>query len=136
VQRGFVVECTGRLSGRPVHASLYENDSAVNVVEVGIGAAGAAREVADIADLAHGGRVRAAVRLDGARARITGTLRVTGRPTRIRQEQDDAGQHIVAAGRHRAITAALRISFRGDTTRLECANAFQYRLRVTTTPTV
>ena len=46
-ERGIVLECTGRLAGKHVFTSLYENDAFVNVIQVVVGDAGtgASREV-------------------------------------------------------------------------------------------
>jgi hypothetical protein len=133
VEKGVVIECTGHLGGQDVYVSLYENNRYVNVVQVNVGDDGASREVRDIV---RAGRVRAAVRVDGANARVTGTVRVTGRPTRVHEEIDDAGQHIVSDGTHRSLSTRLRVAFRGDRARLTCDNAFRYRLRVTKKPSV
>lgn len=132
-EKGLVIECTTRIGGAPAYVSLYENNRFADVAQVAIGEAGGSREVDRIA---VGRNVRTAVRVAGARARVTGTLRVTGAPTPVHEEHDDAGQHIVVDGTHRAITARLRLSYRGDTARLDCDNAFRYRLRVTRTPVV
>ena len=133
VEKGVVIECTGLLDGQDVYVSLYENNRYTNVVQVNVGEDGASREVRDIV---RAGRVRAAVAVDGDTARVTGTVKVTGQPTRVHEEIDDAGQHIVSDGTHRAISTRLRVAFRGERTRLTCDNAFRYRLRVTKTPSV
>ena len=133
VEKGVVIECTGALAGRPVYVSLYENNRYVNVVQVDVGDDGASREVRDIV---RAGRVRTSVAIGDDVARVAGTVAVTGRPTRVHEEQDDAGQHILSDGTHRALSTRLRVSFQGERTRLACDNAFRYRLRVTKTPSV
>jgi len=133
VEKGVVIECSGRVGGQPVYVSLYENSRYVNVVQVNVGDDGASRQARDIV---RAGRVRAAVRIGDTTARVTGAVRVTGRPTRVHEVQDDAGQHIVSDGTHRALSTRLRLSFGGDVTRLTCDNAFRYRLRVTKTDVV
>lgn len=133
VEKGVVIECSGRVGGQPVYVSLYENSRYVNVVQVNVGDDGASREARDIV---RAGRVRTAVRIGDATARVTGVVRVTGRPTRVHDEQDDAGQHIVSDGTHRALSTRLRLSFGGQRARLTCDNAFRYRLRVTKTDVV
>ena len=131
VEKGVVIECTGHLDGQDVYVSLYENNRYSNVVQVNVGEVGSSREVRDIV---RAGRVRAALRIDGSIARVAGSVSVTGRPTRVHEELDDAGQHIVSDGTHRALSTRLRVSFRGERSRLTCDNAFRYRLRVTKTP--
>ncbi|GAA1975922.1 hypothetical protein GCM10009798_41470 [Nocardioides panacihumi] len=133
VEKGVVIECSGQVGGRSVYVSLYENSRYVNVVQVNVGDDGASREVHDIV---RAGRVRAAVRIGDSTARVTGVVRLTGRPTRVHDEQDDAGQHIVSDGTHRALATRLRLSLNGDKARLTCDNAFRYRLRVTRTDVV
>ena len=133
VEKGVVIECTGRVGGQDAYVSLYENNRHGNVVQVNVGDGGAAREVRDIV---RAGRARAAVRIDGSSARVTGTVRATGRRSAVHEEIDDAGEHIVSEGTHRALRTRLRISFRGETSRLACDNAFRYRLRVTRTTIV
>jgi len=131
VEKGVVIECTGRLGGQDVYVSLYENNRYTNVVQVNVGEDGASREVRDVV---RAGRARAAVRVDGSVARVTGAVRASGRRTAVHEETDDAGQHIVSEGTHRALRTRLRIAFRGEWSRLACDNAFRYRLRVTKTP--
>ena len=133
VEKGVVIECTGRLGGQDVYVSLYENNRYANVVQVGVGEDGASREVRDIV---RAGRARAGVRIDGSAARVTGRVRATGTRSAVHEEMDDAGQHIVSEGTHRALRTRLHVSFRGETSRLACGNAFRYRLRVTKTPIV
>ena len=133
VEKGIVIECTGSLDGQDVYVSLYENNRYANVVQVNIGETGASREPRDIV---RGGRARTSVVVDGATARVAGTVEVTGRTTPVHEEMDDAGQHIVTDGTHRALRTRLRLSYDGSRTRLTCDNAFRYRLRVTRTPIV
>lgn len=133
VERGIVVECTTEIGGQPAYVSLYENNRYANVVQVNIGEEGASRQPADIA---RAGRVRTGVTVAGSRARVTGTVAVTGPATRVHEEQDDAGQHLVMDGTHRALTTRLTLSYRGEQAPLTCETAFRYRLRVTRTPSV
>jgi hypothetical protein len=131
VEKGVVIECTGRLDGQDVYVSLYENNRYANVVQVNVGEDGGSHEVGDIV---HAGRVRAAVTIAGDTARVAGTVALTGDRTHVHEEIDDAGQHIVSDGTHRALSTRLRVSFQGEKAPLTCDNAFRYRLRVTKTP--
>jgi hypothetical protein len=133
VEKGVVIECTGHVGGQDVYVSLYENNRYANVVQVNIGEDGASRQVRDIV---RGGRARAGVRIDGSLARVAGAVRATGRRSAVHEEMDDAGQHIVTDGTHRALRTRLHLSFRSERSRLTCENSFRYRLRVTKTPIV
>jgi hypothetical protein len=131
VEKGYVIECTGKLAGRPVNASLYENNAYKNVVGLSIGDAGGSAEPGDVV---RGSKVRTSVRVDGATAKIAGTVRTTGRPTPVREDLEDNEQHIVSVGTHRKVKTRLTLSYKGTSARLTCANAFRYKLRVTKTP--
>ena len=130
-ERGIVLECTGRLAGKRVFASLYENDAFVNVIQVVIGddGTGASREVER--GFLDDGRVRGSVRIDGKRALVTGTAHRVGARIRVHEEHDDAGQHITADGYHRRLANDLVLTYAGRTRPLTCNPAFAFNLQVT-----
>ena len=136
-ERGIVVECTGTIDGRDVYASLYENDTYVNVLQVLVGddagQVGGSRQDRD--GFLDQGRVTAAMKVDGRRALITGTARRVGDRIPVSEEYDDAGQHITTTGFHRSLDTDLTLSWRGDRAPLDCATAFAYRLTVVKEPT-
>ena len=131
-ERGVVVECTGTLHGRSVFASLYENDTYANVLQVLIGnddrQVGGSRQDRD--GFVDRGRVTAAMKVDGRRALITGTAHRVGDRIPVSEEYDDAGQHITTTGFHRSLDTDLRLTWRGRSAPLDCATAFAYRLKV------
>jgi len=137
-ERGVVVECTGTLHGRSVYASLYENDRYANVLQILVGdgrnRVGGSREDRD--GFLDGRTVRAAMKVDGSRAAITGTARKVGAPTAVNDEYDDAGQHITTTGSHRRLATDLQLTWRGRTAPLSCGTAFAYDLMVTRESTV
>jgi hypothetical protein len=137
-ERGIVVECTGTVQGRSVYASLYENDPFGNELQILIGdddqQVGGGRGDRD-GFLDHG-RVTAAMRIDGHRARITGTARKVGDRIPVSEEYDDAGQHITSTGFHRSLATDLTLTWRGHTASLDCGTAFAYRLKVVKESTV
>lgn len=137
-ERGIVVECTGTVHGRSIYASLYENDTYANVLQVLIGdddhQVGGSREDRD--GFLERGQVTASMKVDGTRARITGTARRVGDRLPVHDEYDDAGQHITATGFHRSLDTDLRLTWRGRSVPLDCDTAFAYRLSVTKESTV
>jgi hypothetical protein len=137
-ERGIVVECSGTVHGRTVYASLYENNHYGNELQLLIGddddQVGGSRKDRD--GFLERGLVRAAMKVDGDRARITGTARKAGRTTPVHDEYDDAGQHITAVGTHRRLATDLQLTWRGRTAPLDCDTAFVYDLKVTKESTV
>ena len=130
---GNVLECTGTIRGRAVWASLYENNTAGNIIQVVIGddddQVGGSREVAD--GFIHEKQVFGALRLDGKRVVIKGHASRFGKRIPVHDEFDDAGQHIVVDGFHRKLATDLTLTWRSRTKRLSCDNAFFYNLQVT-----
>ena len=80
-ERGHVVECTGTWRTRPVFASVYENSEFGHEVFVRVGddgdEVGATRR--PTTPMIEDGEVAAWVRLDGRRARLTGTAERFGK---------------------------------------------------------
>ncbi|HEU4810638.1 MAG TPA: hypothetical protein VFT00_00725 [Nocardioides sp.] len=130
-ERGIVLECTGRLAGKHVFTSLYENDAYVNVIQVVIGddGTGASREVER--GFLDDGQVRGSVRVDGRRALVTGTAHRVGERLPVHEEYDDAGQHITVDGYHRRLANDLVLTYAGRTRPLTCDTAFAFNLQVT-----
>jgi hypothetical protein len=129
-ERGNLIECTGRYRGTDTFVSVYENNRYTNVLQVvvGDGGAGASREVAE--GFVDGSRVHGALRLQGKKVTVSGTAVRTDQRTKVHEEHDDAGQHIVIDGYHRALDSDLTMSWQGTTIRLTCDNAFYYNLKV------
>ncbi len=137
-ERGIVVECTGTVHGRDVFASLYENDTFGNTIQVVIGhdgeQVGGSRSDAD--GFRSGRQVRGALRVDGSRALITGTARRIGDRTPVNETYDDAGQRITTTGFHRDLLTRVTITWQRRTAPLDCGTAFRYDLTVVKEPIV
>jgi hypothetical protein len=134
VEKGVVLECTGEAEGLSAYVNLYENDTYSNYLQVVLDddpERAASREPRDIL---RAGKVRAGIRVAGKRARIVGTATRVGLRTRVHEEIDDAGQHVVMHGYHRRLAHRLVLRYDGATVPLRCAPAFFYRLKVTKTP--
>ena len=132
-ERGNVIECTGTIDGRPVYASVYENDTYANVVQVLIGGdddqVGNSREDAD-GFLDHQ-KVYASLRVGGKKAVVSGSAVRVGRRIPVHEQYDDAGQLITVDGIHRRLRTDLELAWGKKTAPLTCDNAFFYRLQVT-----
>ena len=136
-EHGHVVECTGTWKGQPVFASLYENNDFGNEVFIHVGEDGdevGATRNPDGALLVDG-EVATGLRLDGKRARLTGTAERFGKKIAVHEEHDDAGYHIVVDGFHKRLDTDLEMTWRGTTVPLDCDSAFFYDLVVEKTPT-
>lgn len=136
-ETGHVVECTGTFGGRPVFASVYENDRFGNEVFVHVGEDGdevGATRTTDEA-LIVDGEVATGLRLDGKRVRLTGTAERVGGKIAVHEEHDDAGYHIVVDGFHKRLDSDLAMTWRKKTVPLTCDTAFFYDLVVQKTPT-
>ena len=135
-ERGVVVECTGTTHGRDVFASVYENNTFGNTLQIVVGdddeQVGGSRNDRD--GFVDHGRVRAVMKVDGRRALISGSAHRVGDRIPVSEEQDDAGQHVTSTGFHRSLDTDLRLTWRGATVPLDCATAFAYRLTVTKEP--
>ena len=130
-ENGIVLECSGTWRGEHVYASLYENSTAGNVMQVVIAdgdVAGGGRETTRA--FKDGRDVRGAMKLEGKRAVIEGTAKAVGKKVAVHEEHDDAGQHIVVDGTHRRLVADLDLTWKGTTVPLDCADSFVYDLRV------
>lgn len=133
-ERGTVLECVGTWHGRQVYTLVYENSNAGNSVQVVIddGEYGAGRDTKRA--FVDGRDVRATIKLDGDRAVVAGTARKVGKPTKVHEVIEDAGQTIESNGRHRRLAADLTLTWRGTTVPLDCAGSFAYQLSVTRSP--
>ena len=134
-EKGIVLECTGEARGLSAYVNLYENDVFTNYVQVVLDddpKRAASREPKDVWS---DGQVSTWVTINGKRATITGTAGKVGKRTRVHEELDDAGNHIVSDGWHRRLKHDLTLRYAGRSVDLTCDPAFSYRLEVTKTPT-
>jgi hypothetical protein len=136
-ERGIVVECSGTWHGKDVYASLYENNTAGNVIQIVVDGGDVAAGGRDVRyAFRHGRTVFGAMRLGGRRAVIEGTARAVGARTPVHDVYDDAGQHITVDGTHRRLATRLTMTWRRTTLPLDCAGSFVYDLQVTKESTV
>ena len=137
-ERGIVLECRGDLDGTAVYTSLYENDVYGNWFQVVLGDpdAGNGRSRTVKRAILEDGKVRASIKLDGAKAVVRGTASKVGKKKPVHEELDDAGYFIVNHGTHRRLRNDLAFEYDGKATRLTCDPAFAYNLKVTRTPIV
>lgn len=136
-EKGILLECSGTWRGEDVFASLYENNTYGNTIQVVIGdgdVAGGGRETT--VPFKDGRDVRGVLKLKGKRAVVEGTARAVGPKKPVHEEHDDAGQHITIDGTHRRLANDLTLTWKGTTVPLDCDNAFVYDLQVTKEPTV
>ena len=136
-ETGILLECSGTWKGEDVYASLYENNTYGNTIQIVIGdgdIAGGSRETTK--DFKDGRQVRGVLKLNGKRAVIEGTARPVGKKILVHEEHDDAGQHITVDGTHRRLANDLELTWKGTTVPLDCENAFVYDLQVTKESTV
>ena len=132
-ERGYVIECTGIHRGQEAWVSLYENDTYTNVIQVVVGddGTGVSREVKT--GFVDHGDVRGSLRLKGRRLVVEGNANRVGPRIPVHEEHDDAGQHIVADGYHKALRTDLSMRWMKHTIALDCPNAFFFKLNVTKT---
>ena len=130
---GNVIECTGTIRGRAVWASLYENNTVKDVIQVVIGdgdnQVGNSREVTD--GFIHEKQVHGSLKVGGKKAVIDGYASRHGKRKPVHEEYDDAGQHITVDGFHKPLATDLTLTWRQRTVQLTCDNAFHYDLQVT-----
>lgn len=132
-EKGIVLECTGSVPGLEAYVDLYENNRYANYFQVILNQDPALASSREPADLWHGKKVRGSVRVDGHRARVTGTASKVGGPFQVHEEYDDAGQHVVAHGTHQRLRNRLVLRYAGAVVPLICDPAFFYKLDVTKT---
>jgi hypothetical protein len=132
-ERGNVIECTGTIGDHPVYASVYENDTYANVIQVLIGdddhQVGNSREVAD-GFLDHR-QVLGSLRVGQKLAVVSGSAVRVGKRIPVHEQYDDAGQLITVDGIHRRLRTDLELTWGRKTAPLTCDIAFFYRLGVT-----
>ena len=137
-ERGVLVECSGTIRDRAVFASLYENRTFGNEIQVLIGdddgqVGGNRRDPDGFVD---GRRVRGSMKVGSDRAVIAGTAPRTDVVVPVDEVYDDAGMRITTTGRHRLLDADLTLNWRHRTVPLDCETAFRYALTVTKEPII
>jgi hypothetical protein len=128
-QSGIVVEASGSAAGITASVTLYENSEHGNSVQVVLG-----EDLIGYAEPASAlvvdGTVEQSVLVDGTPATVTGTLTGSGRPEKLVEPMQDAGEQIVTRGTHTALVGDLTLTYDGVTVPLHLDNAFAYDLEV------
>lgn len=130
VQRGLVLEGTGALGEQTVMVTVYENSLYGNSVQVILGDPdeGHFGYAEQAESFVVDGVLHASVEIDGETAELAGTVVTTGRPTRLTDPYQDAGEQIVDKGTHTQLVTDVTITYAGTTAPLEFAPAFAYDL--------
>ena len=135
-ERGNVIECHGRAHGISIRASVYENHRYGNTVQVVIGdpdaGNGASRDSDD--KFVVDGAVKASVKIGGKRVLIEGAAKRHGARTKVYDERDDAGFHIITRGFHRQLVTDMGARYAGKGIPLTCETAFHFDLEVKKIP--
>ncbi|MGW0661025.1 hypothetical protein [Streptodolium elevatio] len=150
-QRGHALACEGTVGGLSVTVDLYENSvhgaHAGIFVETAEGAYRGGFGPQDTRMFRHG-RVSAQIALEpaeedgvarspiaaGAVADVGGTYARTGRPERVHEEIEDAGQLIVTDGLNQRLRTDVSVSLLGRDVPLSCGTAFAFDLLVRAYP--
>lgn len=131
-QSGLVMEGTGELNGTPVSVTVYENSLYGNTVQVVLGDPDDDRigYVEQQSPFVVDGRLAAEVRIAGDVAALHGTVEATGRPERLTEPVQDAGEQIVSRGTHTQLATDVTLSLGGEQAAVAFAPAFAYDLAV------
>lgn len=133
-QRGIVMEGWGEAHGLTAMVTVYENSLYGNSVQVVIGDPDDDRIGASEQHTPYvvDGRLDTSVQVDGRPATLTGTVEVTGRPTKVVEPLQDGGEQIVTRGTQSALHAQVTLTYDGISVPVTFAPAFAYELDVRT----
>ena len=134
-EKGIVLECIGETRGLSAYVNLYENNAYSNYVQVILNDQPTLAASREPKDIWSDGVVRTSVTIKGQKVKIVGSASKYGKRSPVREEIDDAGQHIVSDGWHRQLENDLTLTYAGTAVALTCAPEFFYKLEVTKTPT-
>lgn len=134
-EHGIVMEGTGAADGLEVMATLYENSRYGSSLQVVIGDPELDRIgfIEQAEAFVVDGRLDAEVVVDGKVASVTGTVERSGRPTKVVEPLQDAGEQIVVRGTHTQLAADVTLSYDGIDVPLEFAPAFAFDLETRST---
>lgn len=127
-QSGIVVEASGSSGDTTASVTLYENSQHGSSVQVVLGED--LIGYAEPADLLVDGAVDATVEVDGKQATVTGNLSPNGRPEKLVEPTQDAGEQVVTRGTHTPLVGDLTLTYDGVTVPLHLDTAFAYDLEV------
>ncbi|HSA51448.1 MAG TPA: hypothetical protein VLH10_15250 [Yinghuangia sp.] len=142
VERGHALSCSGAAEGVSAYVELYENSAygahANVVVETPSGEYGGGFGP-ETTSLFKRGSVQADVEIgplgeepagDRYTLVVEGTYERAGRPERVDEVIEDAGQRIVTKGRKSPLAAQVSVTVLGKTVPLSCDTAFAFDLVV------
>ena len=132
-QRGIVLEGSGLEGDLPVAVTVYENSLHGNSIQVVLGDPDNGGQIGFVeqADpFVVDGVLDATVVIDGRTVELTGTVEETGRPTKVIEPIQDAGEQVLSKGTHTQLLTDVRLSFEQKSVALEFAPAFVYDLEI------
>jgi len=130
-EAGIVLEGSGSVGDLSASITVYENSLYGNSVQVVLGDDVIGDDEGTTAYLVDG-VLQATVRVDGKAATLSGRLAPTGRPEKIVEPAQDAGEQLVTRGTHTELVGDVTLSYDGVVIPLELAPAFAYDLEVRT----
>jgi hypothetical protein len=128
-QRGVVLEC----AGDGARVDVYENGTYGNTLVVIVGDPDLDQfgSIERTDPFVLDGAIDETVEVRGGHtATVTGTVAATGRPTRITDPVQDAGEQIVSRGSHQPLTTDLVVTVDGAAVPVTCDPAFAFDLEV------
>lgn len=131
-QSGIVLECAGSAGDVSAVATVYENQMYGSSLQVVLGDPEEDRigSVEQTEPFVVDGAMDASVEIQGETATVAGTVAPTGRPEKLTEPIQDAGEQIISQGTHTRLATDLALTVGQTTVPLECAPAFAYDLEV------
>lgn len=126
-QAGVVLEGTAD-AGQPVLVTVYENSKYGSSIQVVLGDPDEENfgYVEQPGALIAGGVLDVTIDVKGTPVTLRGTVAKTGRPEKIQESYQDAGQQIVDKGTHTQLATDIDVIVRGVTAPVSFAPAFAY----------
>ena len=129
IQRGVVLEGYGD----GAFVTVYENSRYGNSLQVVLGdpdEGGHVGYVEQSDPVVVDGVLTVTLDIDGFPAELSGTVTPTGRPERLVEPMQDAGEQLVTRGTHTRLLTDITLSYRGTVVSLAFDPAFAYDLEV------
>lgn len=129
-EQGIVLEGSGATDGRTVMATLYENSRYGSSLQVVLGDPEEDRIgfVEQAGAFVVDGRLDVEVVVEGEVVSLTGTVEEAGKPTRITEPAQDAGEQLVIRGTNTQLRADVTVTYDGVEIPMEFAPAFAFDL--------
>jgi hypothetical protein len=128
-ESGIVIEASGALGDLTASVTVYENTVHGNSVQVVLGdeqIGHAEQTPALVVD----GVLQVSVKVDGKDATLSGTITRTGRPEKLTEPIQDAGEQIITRGTHTQLVGDVTLTYDGVVIPLDLDSAFAYELDV------